>query len=90
MSTMVNDPITVEMADDAPRVFWWQRFPYVITTPPLLFYRRKPPWWHGAESMARLDDAFWRVSALRDGGAGEPQLYDLKFDGENWSLVYIF
>ncbi|PPG43724.1 hypothetical protein [Pseudoclavibacter sp. RFBA6] len=90
MSTIINDPITVEMANDEPRVFWWQRFPYLITAQPLLFYRRKPAWWHGTGSMRRLDDAFWRVSAARDGTGEEPQLYDLKFDGEQWSLVHIF
>lgn len=44
-------------------------------------------WWAGETSTSRLDDAFWRVSAARDGAGEQAQLYDLKNDGERWTLV---
>ncbi|WP_424465409.1 hypothetical protein [Pseudoclavibacter helvolus] len=88
LTRTLDDEITVEMADGQPVVFWWQRFPYVVEGQPMLFYRRKPGrWWAGEVAVTRLDDEFWRVSAARDGADEEPQLFDLKFDGERWSLV---
>jgi hypothetical protein len=84
----LDDEITVELVDGEPSVFWWQRFPYIIEGQSLLFYRRRPSrWWAGETGSARLDDAFWRVSAARDGACEEPRLYDLKWDGTRWSLV---
>ena len=87
MSTTFDDPITVELVDEQPAVFWWNRFPYVIQDQPLVFYRRRPPWWTGASSPDRLDDEFWRVSAAREGQDQEPSLYDLRNDGDTWRLV---
>lgn len=87
MSTTLDEPVTVELTDGQPAVFWWQRFPYVIEGQPLVFYRRRPPWWTGAGNMQRLDAEFWRVSAARDGSGDEPELYDLRNDGDTWRLV---
>lgn len=88
LTRMLDDEIAVELVDGQPMVFWWHRFPYVVEGQPLLFYRRRPGrWWAGETGNARLDDAFWRVSAARDGADDEAQLYDLKWDGERWTLV---
>lgn len=88
LTRTLDDEITVELLDGQPSVFWWNRFPYVVEGPPILFYRRRPGrWWAGESSALRLDDEFWRVSAARDGAGEEPQLYDLRWDGERWSLV---
>lgn len=88
LTRTLDDEIAVELVDGQPSVFWWQRFPYVIEGQPMLFCRRKQGrWWAGEVAATRLDDEFWRVSATRDGAGEEPQLYDLKSDGERWSLV---
>ncbi|MBS3180038.1 MULTISPECIES: hypothetical protein [unclassified Pseudoclavibacter] len=88
LTRTLDDEINVELVDGQPAVFWWRRFPYVVEGQPMLFYRRRPGrWWAGEARSDRLDDEFWRVNAARDGSAEEPQLYDLKWDGERWSLV---
>lgn len=90
MSTTLDDAVTVELVDEQPAVFWWRRFPYVIEGQPTLFYRRRAPWWTGASDSGRLDDEFWRVSAVRDGTTQEAELYDLRNDAGSWSLVLIW
>lgn len=90
MTTSINEEISVELVDGAPHTFWWQRFPYVVSGSPQLFYRRKPPWWTGDTSMRRLDDEHWRVSAHRHGADDDGELYDLKNDGQRWTLLLRF
>lgn len=88
MSTTLDEPVSVELVDDQPALFWWKRFPYVIEGQPMLFYRRRrTPWWTGAGDMQRIDDEFWRVSAARDGSQDHAELYDLRNDGDSWTLV---
>lgn len=87
MSTTLDDPVTVELVEDEPAVFWWNRFPYVIHGQPTLFFRRRTPWWKGGDDPSRVDDEFWRVSARRDGNGGETELYDLRRDQDDWRLV---
>lgn len=87
MSTILDETVTVELVDGQPALFWWRRFPYLIEGQPMLFYRRRSPWWTGEGTPKRLDDEFWRVTAARDGDEQQPELYDLRNDGESWTLV---
>lgn len=87
MSSTLDEPVTVELVDDQPAVFWWNRYPYIIEGQPLLFYRRRAPWWTGEGTPDRVDDEFWRVSATRDGSGDDVELYDLRHDDDAWRLV---
>lgn len=87
MSATLDEPVTVEMVEGQPALFWWKRFPYVIEGQPMLFYRRRAPWWMGGGDTQRIDDEFWRVAATRDGSQDHPELYDLRNDGHSWTLV---
>lgn len=88
MTTALDDPIEVELVDELPSVFWWERFAYVVHGLPQAFYRRvQQRWWAGEGDPSRLDTEFWRVSASRDGHDGEECLYDLRRDPDGWRLV---
>lgn len=87
MSEKLEDPITVEVIDGAPVLFWWQRFAYLIEPSPLVFYRRRPPWWTGESNPRRVDIEFWRVNATRDGSGEAPRMYDIRNDDGEWSLA---
>lgn len=84
----LEEEVTLELVEGQPAVFWWQRCPYAVEGQPMLFYRRRPGrWWAGEVTATRLDDEFRRVSAARDGAGEEQQFYDLKRDGQHWTLV---
>lgn len=76
----LEEPITVELVDGTPTVFWWDHFACLIESLPLAFYRRRPPWWTGESNPCRRHVGFWRVNASRDDSGEPPKMYDLRND----------
>ncbi|MDQ1680122.1 MAG: hypothetical protein QOI42_981 [Frankiaceae bacterium] len=80
-----GDPVTVELAREAPARFWWRGRRYAVTQV-LDHWLVRGAWWDSPSPTLDAEQEIWRAEATAGRSLG---VFDLCFDWASggWSLV---